>query len=246
LFVIDSLSENQYTQKVFGVIGLCIVTSIYSALITIKFVQLLTTELLFSVIKMLFLGIITNLSTNKEKIKLLLIDLTKLLPEIKQTYSCLFESANKDVESETFHSKSGKQSIIKTLEKLIYELLNKLIVPHDDTETIREWMQSYIQHTKLRDKAFKELENQFQNYKIKFKSDEQYSYIFKIYDSIPNSENELKNLFQKLKPLKNISNKDLNDFIAKLESWNKHNEASAGALELLHDALSSHNNYIIP
>jgi hypothetical protein len=167
LLILRNLLDNQTFQKFLGVVGLCIVLPIYATFISIKISQFITIGVL-DILKMLLLGGIMGLSDKKQEIATFLIDFKKLSVEAEYTYKCLLASENKNVDSDTFHSKSGKQSIIKTLEKIIYQLLIKVFEStNQDVEQLRELMKAY-NNQKSDPENIRELKNIMQQLYDKF------------------------------------------------------------------------------
>ncbi len=137
--------DKYYALNIFlGIIALCLVLLIYIIFFLMKILQSISIGVL-DLVKMFFLGVCASLVREEDKTNIFLIDFKKFLVEITATYKCLFESASKDVDSESFHNKIGRQSIQKVLEKLIYELWTKISVNYSKLSAVNKSGKTWIE-----------------------------------------------------------------------------------------------------
>lgn len=125
LMIIQSIKDNKLLNLIIGIVGLIILIPMYILLGATKTLKSIFVGT-FDVVKMLLLGIYMSINkdTQKDKIDLLIMDLKSPLNEIKSIYKCVFASISRDIEQ--WEHTGGKNSLMRVIEKLIYELLTKI------------------------------------------------------------------------------------------------------------------------
>jgi hypothetical protein len=127
LIIIQSIKDNKFLNLVIGIVGLLVLIPTYILLGATKTLKSIFVGT-FDVIKIMLLGIYMGFKRDvkKEEIARLIIDLKTPLNEFKSIYKCVFASINQDI-TQWDHA-SGKNSLMRVIEKLIYELLTKISV----------------------------------------------------------------------------------------------------------------------